>query len=196
MVDFAKLNADRKAEQERLAALSPEQRAAEEAARAAAFKERVEREEDARLFGDRALRTESLIIKDLGGMTRDGGRVYYASNAKGDVRLVIPEDRAEEMIRGKQGDSYHALNRAMLRTETETDTGHASHVPVAATGVFRSYTFKDNKDVEQKRWEFVATKLVFTVKDQEFTIGRDVRRGGPSMAHVATRKVADKGMER
>jgi hypothetical protein len=200
MVDFALLNAKMKADRERLAAMTPEARAEEEArARAerdAAMRVRVEREEDARLFGDRALRTEALVIKDVGGATRDGGRVYYASNAKGDVRLVIPEDRADEMARGKQQAAGDALNRAMLRTEREQGGNLVSEVPVQATGVFRSYTFTDNQNVQQKRWEFVASKVTFSEKGQEFTIGRDVHRGEPEKAAAPARKTNGKGMER
>lgn len=200
MVDFAALNAAMKADRERLAAMTPEARAEEEAReraeRDAAFRLGIEREEDARLFQGRTLREESLIVKDSGGRTQDGGSVFYAENAKGPVRLVLPEGRADEMNRGSQQAAGEALNRAFLESEAMSADGRSYSVPVVASGVFRSYAFKDSTDAEQKRWEFVVARMSFTQDGQTHTIGRDVHPPQAKKEAAPAAKAADKGVER
>lgn len=176
MVDFAKLNQEMQAERARQAALSPEQRAAEEAERAAARRARAEAEEDARLFGDRALRTERLHVQEFGGMGPDGGRRFHATNAKGPVKLVLPEDRHDETRRGAQQAAGHAFDQAFGAAQ---DRGDGLGLPVEATGLFRSYTWKDRDGAQRKAWEFVATKISFVHEGVQHTIGREVRRPEP-----------------
>ena len=189
MVDFGKILQEMNKERARKAALSPEEKAAEEAAEEAARRTRAETEEDARLFGDRALRTEHLGIQEFGGTTTGGGRLFYATNDKGPVRLLLPEDRRDEMLRGGQQAVGEAFDRAFEAAEKR---GDGLGMAVEATGLFRSYTWKDREGQQRKAWEFVATKIAFEHEGVQHTVGRDVRRPEPIAASKADQEVEAK----
>ena len=176
MVDFGKMFQEMAEERARKAALSPEEKAAEEAAEAAQRRARAELEDDARLFGDRALRTEKLCITETGGMLRDGGRRYIATNDKGPVNLVLPSDRYDEMIRGDQRAAGAAFDAALFAAEERRD---GRGLPVEATGLFKSRSWTDSQGEKRTGWDFVATRIAFEHEGQRHTIGRDVRRADP-----------------
>jgi hypothetical protein len=191
MVDFAKLNREREAERQRLAALSPQQRAQEEAARQAAREEARQREEDKVLFGDRPRRALSCTLVDGPRFdSRDESKRVSAINERGRLTVVFKGSRAEW-----SEDQDLFFNRAMLGTERE-ETGN-SEVPARLTGVFQSRYFRNGAGERQQAWDFVVEEAEIAYKGQTMRFGRPCLEQGreDSMQEKARPRAPDSLIE-
>lgn len=185
MVDFSKMLVNMRAERERVAGLTPEQREMENANKIAKMqKDRLD-EEDRRVFSNRPLREVSVY---LSGETRnDGlGMLLGARNAHGPFQILVPVARADALAPGES--KSELLHDAFMATENAEN--RQSAVPAKAEGYFTSRKFDDSNGVEQKRWYFVAAKLDFEHAGATHTVGHSIERAIDSRSASATESVS------
>lgn len=191
MVDFAKMLQEKRAEDARRAAMTPEARQAEDARQAAADEARLGVIEDREIFAGRKMRTITATLVGEDRMLRDGSMAYGARNAQGPLQIVLPGTRGEKMACSA---AQQALHWAYAVAEAK---GGAPAVAVEAQGFFRSRGWTDREGKAHKTWDFVASSFAFTHEGKTQTAGRavapDVLVDPVQPARAAAPKARDAG---
>lgn len=166
MVDFAKMLADLREENDRRAGLSAEERAAEDAREDQERAQRMQVVEDRETFGNRSLRTVAVTLSGDMSSSQRGDVRLYATNEQGRLTVVLPGTRGRDV---HDGPASAPLRDALQATEGDD---RQSRLAATAEGFFKSRSWNKPSGERMQAWDFVATTVTFEHDGKVHTLGR------------------------